>query len=698
MGAPLFLACLMTISVGALAPVRRASLISRDNEAWPQQRVHRGAKHHKCLSDVEFLAVRRLTACVSIVRNVYESSATPGLVDIVLDAPAPVDMWVTLGVDDTNVTSTLDYYPLELTRQIRKGEQSVRYEFVPYNDGDDFSYIVSLPLFVTEAKTQGFGRQAFATRCEERMRLDFFKGPFFSSVMFTGKKRETSATKSFFDHCKPRADCNLTRLPECDQMDGDCMSYYIVSFPVPSEYQNLAFGVIRVEAGATLLVHDENDTDVPSHFMLGVQSVLVESFGRFQVGSPQAPFGHRSGSRFTLGLYGNETNSPPPFCRDRVRCGVPSGVWDGKGTCLTANPSIGRPYARGKVHGCHLANDPESDQMDYFYPYSKFPEPANDPEDAYFGRKVLGVGWGGALEMYGAWGTMESPSESGISWSRVAGAVPAGVNVKFSVADAGADWNRWPIGRKYRALLTSTDWYATHNEEISVEHLGDGTFVADQVLYPHAGKNLTLDDGVNVNRRWADLRAAFSIIDRSITILSRGAEATSELSDGFGGHVVARQGADSVVFQGILFEKLGQGGLRGRYPIHFHMARRTARHWRVEDSVVFDSNTRFIVLHGTHNVTITRSVGFQCFGHGVFLEDGSEIYNRITWNVMAHAKSGFRNRPNGYFHNPRGIAGIFSHPGNPTFNYPGCASTKPEDMGTILHLFFFFFLCSQLFI
>jgi hypothetical protein len=92
----------------------------------------------------------------------------------------------------------------------------------------------------------------------------------------------------------------------------------------------------------------------------------------------------------------------------------------------------------------------------------------------------------------------------------------------------------------------------------------------------------------------------------------------------------------------------------------------------LRDSTVYDSNTRMVTIHGTHNATVERVVGFECFGHAFYLEDGAEIFNRIAWNVAAFAKSGFVSNggPNGYSHNPRNNSGIFAHPGDKFFRYP----------------------------
>lgn len=94
-----------------------------------------------------------------------------------------------------------------------------------------------------------------------------------------------------------------------------------------------------------------------------------------------------------------------------------------------------------------------------------------------------------------------------------------------------------------------------------------------------------------------------------------------------------------------------------RAQIHYHMARVTCGDSFVRDCSVFDSNTRFVSIHGTHSVDVSRNVFFRSFGHGVYLEDGSEINNTIAHNLVVHARSARYDAVS----NPRGVVGIFAN-------------------------------------
>ena len=67
--------------------------------------------------------------------------------------------------------------------------------------------------------------------------------------------------------------------------------------------------------------------------------------------------------------------------------------------------------------------------------------------------------------------------------------------------------------------------------------------------------------------------------------------------------------------------------------------------------------TRWIVLHGTQDVTLARNVGYLSVGHGFYLEDGTEINNSLLTNLGVFARAAVANRQN-----PRKVPGILAAP------------------------------------
>ena len=263
-----------------------------------------------------------------------------------------------------------------------------------------------------------------------------------------------------------------------------------------------------------------------------------------------------------------------------------------------------------------------------------------EPMDStnYFGRKVLAVGYGGRIHLHGAMGASRNSSVdnvvgSGASWSRVKNPVVSGTNISFQVENAADFAASWFPATKFRAVLTSTDWFANHNELINVTRNSDGSFVADLIQYPHLGDLIRLQPGVNSNitRRSGDFRAAFGVVDRSIIITSAG-DGPNDEPNAWGGHTVFRQGSRYVRFSGVLLEKLGQGGLKGRYPFHIHMMRKTSGSSTIylRDSTVYDSNTRFVTVHGTHSAVVER------------VWDSNALDTAFTWKTALRSSTALR--------------------------------------------------------
>lgn len=90
------------------------------------------------------------------------------------------------------------------------------------------------------------------------------------------------------------------------------------------------------------------------------------------------------------------------------------------------------------------------------------------------------------------------------------------------------------------------------------------------------------------------------------------------------------------------FAHLGQEGMLGRYPIHYHLVGDTMRGSSVLGVAIVDSHNRWVTIHGTHFVVVRDCVGYQSVGHGFFLEDASEVYNLLDRNLGVQAFNGKR--------------------------------------------------------
>lgn len=292
-----------------------------------------------------------------------------------------------------------------------------------------------------------------------------------------------------------------------------------------------------------------------SNIVFRARSILVESGGLLEAGTVDAPFGATGGCTLTIGLYGD---------------GGGTGI-----TCVT--PGCGQPApADGSALVTLPCADGASSYRDYYYGYGSL---YGASQQGAFGTKVLAVAYNGSLSMHGAWGTGGgADGGSGMqSWQRVAGPLNRGAT-SLRVSDASR-LSSWPRDTPLQVVLTSTDYLATHSELLTVVYPSTGApdvltlTGATQLQWHHHGDVLNLTaTGSNLRIRSADLRAAVGLLSRSITVQSLGDTATDVLRNQMGGHTLVRQGFRRYTVAGVLFDRLGQGGTKARYPVSHRCA------------------------------------------------------------------------------------------------------------------------------
>jgi hypothetical protein len=333
------------------------------------------------------------------------------------------------------------------------------------------------------------------------------------------------------------------------------------------------------------------------------------------------------------------------------------------------------------------------------------PDPKKAPA-GFYGYKMLGVGFGATLQLYGKKGATYNktllPSDTATSWvwlnncatsPNVApcskGVLQAGA--KTIVVSSAVDWQI-----DDNIVISSTDYLPGHAEQVqivtrSVDGLSftfkqtDPTILPekiDQLQFPHNATKYSLSKvtGTQKPTGWTavDTRAAVGLLTRSIRIVSGGDSVLNDFPLAptppitkdtvgyyFGGHMVIRQGFQKVQIQGVEFYQMGQGGKIGHYPIHFHMARKVPADTFVKDSSVWDSMTRWIVLHATQGVLLARNVGYASIGHGYYLEDGTETNNKLYANLGVFARAAITNDQN-----RRNVPGILAAPDYPLIPQP----------------------------
>ncbi len=123
--------------------------------------------------------------------------------------------------------------------------------------------------------------------------------------------------------------------------------------------------------------------------------------------------------------------------------------------------------------------------------------------------------------------------------------------------------------------------------------------------------------------------------------LSRNVVVESADPAGVRGHTMYHRGSTGSLGYAE-FRHLGKPGVLGKYALHFHLCRDTMRGSSVVGNSIWDSQNRWLTIHGTDYLVVRDNVGYKSVGHGYFLEDGTEVYNAIDRNLAVGAKRGKR--------------------------------------------------------
>lgn len=228
-----------------------------------------------------------------------------------------------------------------------------------------------------------------------------------------------------------------------------------------------------------------------------------------------------------------------------------------------------------------------------------------------------------------------------------------------------ADLVDWEIGD--RIAISPTDWFGiAATEEFTITNIatvgGHSEIDTLEVLaadrwgvlqYPiNASPGISLTPGTFTPYAGTptvfDARARVFHLSRNMTF--KGADDAAWAANQFGLHCMFMGLTSEIKIDGVELERVGQAGANGCYPIHWHMNSFNMPDGMtspsdgtflgvkstdyIKNSSIHDSGQRWVVVHGTHGILVDRNVGCGIKGHALFLEDGSELNNTISNNVV----------------------------------------------------------------
>ncbi len=204
------------------------------------------------------------------------------------------------------------------------------------------------------------------------------------------------------------------------------------------------------------------------------------------------------------------------------------------------------------------------------------------------------------------------------TWLKLGATAKAGES-NATLAEAVPDWKTGD-----RIILTATQTHGLKKTESKTEEATiaaiDGTklALAGPLKMDHAGEG--------------NYRGEVANLTRNVVVESADPA-------GVRGHTMYhRNSAGSITYSE--FRHLGKQNVLGKYAIHFHLCRDTMRGSSLVGNSVWDSQNRWITIHGTDYLVVRDNVGYKSVGHGFFLEDGTEVYNAIDRNLAVGAKRG----------------------------------------------------------
>jgi hypothetical protein len=238
---------------------------------------------------------------------------------------------------------------------------------------------------------------------------------------------------------------------------------------------------------------------------------------------------------------------------------------------------------------------------------------------------------GGQVDMHG---------QPKTSWSRLSMTALAGDDVIEVDLDAASNWQAGD-----QIVISGTthqkpnDDYIDYAEVATIKSVtGTTVELVEGLVNNHNGSNTTLNlTHTNLGTQWTPEQRA------EVGMLTHNVKVTGVITPdhrAFGGHIMMMRDPSSPSsiggrgrFSGVELYQMGQMGKMGRYPMHWHLQADHGAGQYFRDSSVHESFNRAITIHGTESVEVENNVAYRHIGHGIFLEDGAERFNKINHNL-----------------------------------------------------------------
>jgi hypothetical protein len=206
------------------------------------------------------------------------------------------------------------------------------------------------------------------------------------------------------------------------------------------------------------------------------------------------------------------------------------------------------------------------------------------------------------------------------AWVKLAASAKPG----DTVASLAEEVKGWKVGDL--VIITGTQTHGSAKTESLTE---------ERTITALEGTKLTLDKPLTMAHLGeGEYRAEVANLSRNVVV-------ESAAPDGVRGHTMYHKYSTGSLGYAE-FRHLGKKDVLGKYAIHFHLCRDTMRGSSVVGCSIWDSDNRWVTIHGTDYLVVRDNVGYRSIGHGYFLEDGTETYNLLDQNLAVGATRGKR--------------------------------------------------------
>jgi hypothetical protein len=210
------------------------------------------------------------------------------------------------------------------------------------------------------------------------------------------------------------------------------------------------------------------------------------------------------------------------------------------------------------------------------------------------------------------------------TWLKLAASAAPG-STEVTLAEPAAGWH---VGDHVIVTGSKENDYAA-----AVKKAGRNAFAGateERTIAKMDGARITLD------RPTEYIHLGEGMMSSEVANLSRNVVVESADPAGVRGHTMYhRDSAGGISYAE--FRHLGKAGVLGKYAIHFHLVRDTMRGSGVLGASIWDSDNRWITVHGTDHLLVRDCVGYRSRGHGFFLEDATEQWNVFDRNLAVQA-------------------------------------------------------------